>query len=153
VPQHALPACEAYWSYSPKFPITHVRGFYFTASPTPLFAQRLICAIWKRSANAYVPSPGIHGCLVVCGIKTLVTIMSLYTAYWTRPEHLYGAAIGLSLIDVAVVAARFWARRRQQQAIKWDDWFIIPAAVRENCRQDLQNTDMEARLAPSSLVS
>ena len=58
--------------------------------------------------------------------------MSLYSAYWTEPRHFLGAAIGLSVLDIVTVAARFIARKTQRQSLKADDWLMVPAVVSAN---------------------
>jgi hypothetical protein len=55
--------------------------------------------------------------------------MSLYSSYWTEPSNFIGAAVGLSVLDIASTAARFLARVKQRQPLKADDWLMIPAAA------------------------
>ncbi|KAH7329665.1 hypothetical protein B0I35DRAFT_420633 [Stachybotrys elegans] len=55
--------------------------------------------------------------------------MSLYSGYWTEPGNFVGAAIGLSILDIVTVVARFVARSKQGQPLKADDWLMIPAAA------------------------
>ncbi|KAI1453282.1 hypothetical protein F4805DRAFT_381511 [Annulohypoxylon moriforme] len=50
-------------------------------------------------------------------------------AYYMRPEHVVAAAIALSIVDIVVVALRFWARKIQRQPPKADDWLMIPATI------------------------
>ncbi|KAI0099571.1 hypothetical protein F4776DRAFT_525860 [Hypoxylon sp. NC0597] len=50
-------------------------------------------------------------------------------AYYTRPGHVIATAIALSMVDIVVIALRFWARKIQRQPPKADDWLMIPATL------------------------
>jgi hypothetical protein len=50
-------------------------------------------------------------------------------AYYQTPGHVVAAGVILSLVDIAAVSLRVWARKKQKQALRWDDWLIIPAMV------------------------
>lgn len=49
--------------------------------------------------------------------------------YVTRPGYFIAAAILLPLLDIVFVATRFYARTKQREALKIDDWLVIPATV------------------------
>ncbi|KAK4224045.1 hypothetical protein QBC38DRAFT_486304 [Podospora fimiseda] len=50
-------------------------------------------------------------------------------AYFQTPGHVVAAGVVLSLVDIIAVTLRIWARKRQRQPLRWDDWFIIPAML------------------------
>ncbi|KAK3989417.1 hypothetical protein QBC44DRAFT_267231 [Cladorrhinum sp. PSN332] len=50
-------------------------------------------------------------------------------AYYQTPGHVVAAGVVLGLVDIAAVTLRFWARKRQKQPLRWDDWLIIPAML------------------------
>ncbi|KAK4463243.1 hypothetical protein QBC42DRAFT_296176 [Cladorrhinum samala] len=50
-------------------------------------------------------------------------------AYYQKPGFVVAAAVVLSLLDIAAVILRVWARKRQKQPFRWDDKLIIPAAL------------------------
>ncbi|KAF2812872.1 uncharacterized protein BDZ99DRAFT_568176 [Mytilinidion resinicola] len=45
------------------------------------------------------------------------------------PDVIYPVSIVLAILDVIAVGLRFYARRRQKQSLRIDDWLIIPALV------------------------
>ncbi|KAI1752989.1 hypothetical protein F4782DRAFT_530103 [Xylaria castorea] len=49
--------------------------------------------------------------------------------YITEPGYVIAAAILLSLLDIIAVALRFWARTKYREAIKADDWLMLPATI------------------------
>ncbi|KAI1820949.1 hypothetical protein F4861DRAFT_520973 [Xylaria intraflava] len=55
--------------------------------------------------------------------------MSFDQGYWCTPGHVVTASIGLSVLDITFVALRFFARKRQGQPLKVDDWIMIPATL------------------------
>jgi hypothetical protein len=57
--------------------------------------------------------------------------MTIDQGPWTTPGHVLAAAIGLSVLDITTVVLRFIARKKQRQALKADDWLIIPGTVRK----------------------
>ncbi|KAK3694280.1 plasma membrane protein Pth11-like protein [Podospora appendiculata] len=50
-------------------------------------------------------------------------------AYYETPGHVIAAATAIPAIDILAVILRVWARRRQKQAFKADDWLMVPATV------------------------
>ncbi|KAK8080940.1 hypothetical protein PG997_008758 [Apiospora hydei] len=55
--------------------------------------------------------------------------MAFEQGYWSTPEHVITAAIGLSILDITFLTLRFIARHKQRQPLKVDDWILIPAAL------------------------
>ncbi|KAK7911144.1 hypothetical protein PG985_013625 [Apiospora marii] len=53
--------------------------------------------------------------------------MGFDKGYWSTPEHVITAAIGLAVLDIAFLTLRFLSRRKQRQPLKTDDWILIPA--------------------------
>lgn len=51
------------------------------------------------------------------------------------PAAFYGVSIALTILDIVAVYARFYARRKQKQPFKIDDWLVLPALV-----GDIHNT-------------
>ncbi|KAI1743832.1 hypothetical protein F4680DRAFT_444529 [Xylaria scruposa] len=49
--------------------------------------------------------------------------------YITEPGYVISAAILLPLLDIIAVALRFWARTKYREAIKADDWLMLPATI------------------------
>ncbi|KAI1391574.1 uncharacterized protein F4822DRAFT_190157 [Hypoxylon trugodes] len=49
--------------------------------------------------------------------------------YYMQPDNIIAAAVALSLLDIIVVALRFWTRKIQRQPPKADDWLMVPAAL------------------------
>ncbi|KAI0185279.1 plasma membrane protein Pth11-like protein [Xylaria flabelliformis] len=49
--------------------------------------------------------------------------------YITEPGYVISAAILLSILDIIAVALRFWARTKYREAIKADDWLMLPATI------------------------
>ncbi|RWA05201.1 hypothetical protein EKO27_g9906 [Xylaria grammica] len=50
-------------------------------------------------------------------------------AYYETSGHVVAAAVALSVLDIVAVVLRFAARRSQHQALKIDDWLILPATA------------------------
>ncbi|KAI0206736.1 hypothetical protein F4808DRAFT_405147 [Astrocystis sublimbata] len=50
-------------------------------------------------------------------------------AYYETPGHIIAASVVLSVLDIVVVALRFWSRSSRNQGVKTDDWLIIPAVI------------------------
>ncbi|KAK3389692.1 plasma membrane protein Pth11-like protein [Podospora didyma] len=50
-------------------------------------------------------------------------------AYYQTPGHAIAAGVALTMVDIIAVASRFWARKRNKQQLKADDWLIVPAAL------------------------
>ncbi|KAH8881937.1 plasma membrane protein Pth11-like protein [Thozetella sp. PMI_491] len=50
-------------------------------------------------------------------------------SYYQTPGHLVAAAVILSVIDITAVVLRIFARKKQKQPFKADDWLMIPATV------------------------
>lgn len=55
--------------------------------------------------------------------------MDVQRMYVTRPGFFVSAAMLLPLLDVIAVVLRFRARTKQREALKLDDWLMIPATV------------------------
>ncbi|KAK0716925.1 hypothetical protein B0T26DRAFT_853581 [Lasiosphaeria miniovina] len=55
--------------------------------------------------------------------------MSPPQAYYQTPGHVIAAGAVLIVVDVVSVVMRFWARNRQKQGLRADDWLIIPATL------------------------
>ncbi|KAK4169820.1 plasma membrane protein Pth11-like protein [Cladorrhinum sp. PSN259] len=53
----------------------------------------------------------------------------VHQAYYQTPGHVVAAGVVLSLVDITAVSLRVLARKKQKQAFRWDDWFIIPAML------------------------
>ncbi|KAF2967815.1 hypothetical protein GQX73_g5751 [Xylaria multiplex] len=49
--------------------------------------------------------------------------------YITEPGYVIAAAILLSLLDIIAVSLRFWARKKQRELLKVDDWLMLPATI------------------------
>ncbi|KAI1376200.1 hypothetical protein F4677DRAFT_419169 [Hypoxylon crocopeplum] len=49
--------------------------------------------------------------------------------YYDSPGHVIAAGIVLSVVDIVSVSLRFWARKKQREALKADDWLMIPASL------------------------
>ncbi|KAK3336428.1 plasma membrane protein Pth11-like protein [Cercophora scortea] len=57
------------------------------------------------------------------------TVILSPQAYYETPSHVIAAATAIPAIDILAVILRVWARRRQKQAFKADDWLMIPATA------------------------
>ncbi|KAI0503108.1 hypothetical protein F5B22DRAFT_630641 [Xylaria bambusicola] len=55
--------------------------------------------------------------------------MEQHQAYYETSGHVIAAAVVLSVLDIVAVVLRFAARRSQHQALKIDDWLILPATI------------------------
>ncbi|KAI1379043.1 hypothetical protein F4677DRAFT_410388 [Hypoxylon crocopeplum] len=55
--------------------------------------------------------------------------MSYDQKYFQSPGPVIAAGIVLPVIDIIAVLLRFWTRRKQKQALKTDDWLLIPATL------------------------
>ncbi|KAI1119161.1 hypothetical protein F5Y14DRAFT_460476 [Nemania sp. NC0429] len=49
--------------------------------------------------------------------------------YITEPGYVITAATVISLLDIVAVSLRFWARRKQKEKLKVDDWLMIPSVI------------------------
>ncbi|KAI3326761.1 hypothetical protein HD806DRAFT_417342 [Xylariaceae sp. AK1471] len=49
--------------------------------------------------------------------------------YVNEPGYVISAAIFLSVLDIVAVSLRFWARTKQREAMKTDDWLMLPATI------------------------
>ncbi|KAI2638329.1 hypothetical protein GGS21DRAFT_488405 [Xylaria nigripes] len=49
--------------------------------------------------------------------------------YITEPGYVIAAAILLSVLDIIAVSLRFGARKKQREALKADDWLMLPATI------------------------
>lgn len=49
--------------------------------------------------------------------------------YYETPSHNIAAGIILPVVDIIAVGLRFWVRTKQKQALKADDWLLVPATV------------------------
>lgn len=50
-------------------------------------------------------------------------------AYYQTPEHVIAAGVALSALGALFVGLRFWTRRKQNTALRVDDWLMVPAMV------------------------
>lgn len=65
-----------------------------------------------------------------CDASDLPSVkMGFDKGYWSTPEHVITAAIGLAVLDITFLTLRFVSRRKQRQPLKTDDWILIPAIV------------------------
>ncbi|KAI0179363.1 plasma membrane protein Pth11-like protein [Hypoxylon sp. FL1284] len=55
--------------------------------------------------------------------------MAIEQKYYQTPGHVVAAAVVMSLLDIGAVGLRLWIRVKQRQALKADDWLIIPATL------------------------
>lgn len=55
--------------------------------------------------------------------------MPAQRTYVTEPGYVIAAAMFLSALDIIAVILRFWTRTRQREALKADDWLILPATI------------------------
>ncbi len=44
--------------------------------------------------------------------------------------HTIATCIALAVLDIIVVALRFWTQRKMRVALKVDDWLVVIATVR-----------------------
>ncbi|KAI1169854.1 hypothetical protein F4777DRAFT_571610 [Nemania sp. FL0916] len=49
--------------------------------------------------------------------------------YITEPGYVITAAILISLLDIVAVSLRFFARKKQKEKLKADDWLMIPSII------------------------
>ncbi|KAH8156209.1 hypothetical protein CIB48_g12038 [Xylaria polymorpha] len=49
--------------------------------------------------------------------------------YITEPGYVIAAAILISVLDIVAVSLRFWARKKQKEKLKADDWLLIPSII------------------------
>ncbi|KAI0401687.1 hypothetical protein F4802DRAFT_579425 [Xylaria palmicola] len=49
--------------------------------------------------------------------------------YVTEPGYVIAAAILIPLLDIVAVSLRFWARTKQREKLKADDWLMIPSII------------------------
>ncbi|KAI6086756.1 hypothetical protein F4821DRAFT_278438 [Hypoxylon rubiginosum] len=49
--------------------------------------------------------------------------------YYETPSHNIAAGIILPVVDIIAVGLRFWVRTKQKQALKADDWLLVPATI------------------------
>ncbi|KAK8135597.1 hypothetical protein PG984_003537 [Apiospora sp. TS-2023a] len=55
--------------------------------------------------------------------------MGFDKGYWSTPDHVITAAIGLAVLDITFLTLRFLSRRKQRQPLKTDDCILIPAIL------------------------
>ncbi|KAI2614960.1 plasma membrane protein Pth11-like protein [Hypoxylon sp. NC1633] len=55
--------------------------------------------------------------------------MSTNQQYFQSPGPVIAAAVCLPVLDIAALLMRFLTRRKQKQALKADDWFLVPATL------------------------
>ncbi|KAI1134910.1 plasma membrane protein Pth11-like protein [Hypoxylon sp. FL0543] len=55
--------------------------------------------------------------------------MAVNQKYYQMPGHIIAASVALSLIDIIALILRIWTRKKQRQALKADDWLILPATL------------------------
>jgi hypothetical protein len=55
--------------------------------------------------------------------------MAIKRIYVTQPGYFVVVAMLLPLLAIISVALRFWARTKQREALRIDDWLVIPATM------------------------
>ncbi|KAI1758263.1 plasma membrane protein Pth11-like protein [Xylaria castorea] len=55
--------------------------------------------------------------------------MTQHQEYYQSPGHVIAVGAILPLIDIVIVSMRFWVRKKQGQAVKLDDWLMVPATL------------------------
>lgn len=89
---------------------------------------RLLLSLRSYSALMLDCFPALH--LNISNVPVNETIVTMSQNATTCPSGNVAMCCVLSILSIAAVSLRFWARSRQNLQLKPDDWLMLPGSVR-----------------------